>query len=177
MNSSYINKPYFTLYCIIYDYLIRYNLISNIISIRIDCSLDDPLVGPAVPVVDRQEADMEDSSVLAGSLGWVLPILLILILCGVLGNILVCLVIAINRYSSHLINYYTCLSSSITFRELQSRSNYYMLSLAISDLLVCLIIMPCSLLVLGKGERSKLLSEMFYPCTAQVSGHLLESGV
>jgi hypothetical protein len=48
-------------------------------------------------VVDRQEAGMEDSSIFAGSLGWVLSILLILILCGVLGNILVCLVIAINR--------------------------------------------------------------------------------
>ena len=47
--------------------------------------------------VDRQEAGMEDSSVFAGSLGWVLSILLILILCWVLGNILVCLVIAINR--------------------------------------------------------------------------------
>ena len=46
------------------------------------------------------------------------------------------------------------------FRELQSRTNYYMLSLAISDLLVCLILMPCSLLVLVKGERSKLVSEI-----------------
>ena len=42
-------------------------------------------------------------------------------------------------------------------RELQTRTNYYMLSLAISDLLVCLIIMPCSLLVLVKGEISNCL--------------------
>ena len=38
------------------------------------------------------------------------------------------------------------------FRELQSNTNYYMLSLALSDLVVCTLVMPCSAAVLISGD-------------------------
>ena len=51
----------------------------------------------------------------------------------------------IDKKCSSIISFYTC-------RELHSMTNYFMLSLAVADLLVCLIIMPCSLMVLLIGQ-------------------------
>jgi len=63
---------------------------------------------------------------------WVLPIFVFFIISGVFGNILVCLAISTNR-------------------ELQNMTNYFLMSLAVADLLVCLIVMPFGAILFFSG--------------------------
>lgn len=63
---------------------------------------------------------------------WVLPIFGFFIISGVFGNILVCLAISTNR-------------------ELQNMTNYFLMSLAVADLLVCLIVMPFGAILFFNG--------------------------
>jgi len=62
-----------------------------------------------------------------------LPVFVIFIVTGVFGNCLVCAAISTNR-------------------ELQSMTNYFLMSLAIADLLVCTIVMPFGAVVFFKGS-------------------------
>jgi len=63
---------------------------------------------------------------------WALPIFIVFITSGVFGNFLVCLAISTNR-------------------ELQNMTNYFLMSLAVADLLVCLIVMPFGAIVFFSG--------------------------
>lgn len=58
---------------------------------------------------------------------WVAFLLLPIILFGVVGNILVCMAVTMEK-------------------RLQSVTNYFLLSLAITDLLVCIVVWPFSIL-------------------------------
>merc|ERR1719268_766205 len=63
---------------------------------------------------------------------WALPIFIVFITGGVFGNFLVCLAISTNR-------------------ELQNMTNYFLMSLAVADLLVCLIVMPFGAIIFFNG--------------------------
>lgn len=70
----------------------------------------------------------ENPELMDGSnLNWFILLLGILVLVGVLGNLLVCLAICYER-------------------RLQNATNFFLLSLAIADLLVSIIVMPISIL-------------------------------
>lgn len=58
---------------------------------------------------------------------WMTLLLLPIILFGVVGNILVCMAVTMEK-------------------RLQSVTNYFLLSLAITDLLVCIVVWPFSIL-------------------------------
>eukprot|EP00092_Neocalanus_flemingeri_P031668 GFUD01034394.1.p1 GENE.GFUD01034394.1~~GFUD01034394.1.p1 ORF type:complete len:463 (-),score=82.11 GFUD01034394.1:47-1435(-) len=75
----------------------------------------------------------EDQSVQIELDYWVLPIFIVFITTGVFGNFLVCLAISTNR-------------------ELQNMTNYFLMSLAVADLLVCLIVMPFGAIVFFSGS-------------------------
>ena len=67
------------------------------------------------------------------NVNWFILLLGVLVLVGVLGNSLVCLAICYER-------------------RLQNATNYFLLSLAIADLLVSIIVMPISILYEFYGE-------------------------
>lgn len=55
----------------------------------------------------------------------VIPLLLV-VLGGVVGNSLVCVAVYVER-------------------QLRNTTNYFLVSLSIADLIVCLVVMPCSI--------------------------------
>lgn len=61
------------------------------------------------------------------------PILIVLIVIGILGNILVCLTIFLDK-------------------KLQNMTNFFLLSLAVTDLLVNILILPGRILMDSLGE-------------------------
>ena len=73
-----------------------------------------------------------------------------IVLFGITGNILVCMAVSMEK-------------------RLQSVTNYFLLSLAITDLLVCIIVMPFSLIndFIGKRFNISILSRM--PATSVVT--------
>lgn len=64
---------------------------------------------------------------------WWALIALALVLCTAAGNVLVCLAIYLER-------------------RLQNVTNYFLMSLAITDLLVAVLVMPLGILTLVRGE-------------------------
>lgn len=72
------------------------------------------------------------------SYGWSFLFVSVFIVAGGLGNILVCLAVALDR-------------------RLQNMTNYFLLSLAIADLLVCLIVMPLGAIPGFLGESESLM--------------------
>lgn len=73
------------------------------------------------------------------NVNWFMLILSILVIVGVLGNSLVCLAICYER-------------------RLQNATNYFLLSLAIADLLVSIIVMPISILYEFYGKSVSMLN-------------------
>jgi hypothetical protein len=68
-----------------------------------------------------------------GQMRWGMLSVCVLILCSALGNLLVCLAVCWDR-------------------RLQNMTNYFLMSLAIADLLVSLLVMPFGMLVETYGE-------------------------
>lgn len=66
---------------------------------------------------------------------------LLLVVCTAAGNILVCLAITWER-------------------RLQNVTNYFLMSLAITDLMVAILVMPLGILTLVKGELYYMLSQI-----------------
>lgn len=64
---------------------------------------------------------------------WWALVALVLVLCTAAGNVLVCLAIYLER-------------------RLQNVTNYFLMSLAITDLLVAILVMPLGILTLVRGE-------------------------
>lgn len=78
---------------------------------------------------------------------------LVLVVGTAAGNILVCLAITHER-------------------RLQNITNYFLMSLAITDLMVAILVMPVGILTLFKGEsilRSRCLSVQFFFCGASAA--------
>ncbi|KAH3812993.1 5-hydroxytryptamine receptor 2A-like [Dreissena polymorpha] len=75
---------------------------------------------------------------------WLVLLLIPLIMFGVAGNILVCMAITMEK-------------------RLQSVTNYFLLSLAITDLLVCLVVWPLSLMTefLGHWPFEKIFCDIY----------------
>lgn len=67
---------------------------------------------------------------------WWALVALLLVVCTVAGNVLVCLAIYLER-------------------RLQNVTNYFLMSLAITDLLVAILVMPLGILTLVKGKNYK----------------------
>lgn len=64
---------------------------------------------------------------------WWALIAIVLVVCTAAGNVLVCLAIYLER-------------------RLQNVTNYFLMSLAITDLLVAILVMPVGILTLVRGE-------------------------
>lgn len=79
-------------------------------------------------------SDPEDE-ILPQSKNWMFLFLILLVVAGGLGNVLVCLAICLER-------------------RLQNVTNYFLLSLAVADLLVCVAVMPFGIL---EGFLGKLI--------------------
>nr|XP_018899668.1 PREDICTED: D(2) dopamine receptor [Bemisia tabaci] len=71
----------------------------------------------------REVADEDESGVVAPKYGWYFLVVIVFIVAGGVGNILVCLAVCLDK-------------------RLQNVTNYFLLSLAIADLLVSLFVMP-----------------------------------
>ena len=70
-------------------------------------------------------------------------VLSVIVLAGVMGNLLVCIAITIER-------------------KLQNVTNYFLLSLSIADLFVCFFVMPCSIVNELMGKLMKASLTFFY---------------
>ncbi|KAG7205904.1 hypothetical protein KM043_007833 [Ampulex compressa] len=82
---------------------------------------------------------------------WWAMLALVLVLGTAAGNILVCLAIAWER-------------------RLQNVTNYFLMSLAITDLMVAILVMPLGILTLVRGNHASL-------CSSRVSGKICYSRI
>lgn len=71
-------------------------------------------------------SNISDASIILEQYNWEVLVLLPIMLFGMTGNILVCMAVSMEK-------------------RLQSVTNYFLLSLAITDLLVSVIVMPLSI--------------------------------
>ena len=69
---------------------------------------------------------------------WFMLLLIAFVFGGIMGNVLVCLAIA-------------------TEKKLQNMTNYFLLSLAVADLLVSVLVMPMSIINEVYGEYTSLI--------------------
>lgn len=83
---------------------------------------------------DSSNHTMEESSIIQDQYNWAVLFLTPLIVFGVAGNILVCMAISMEK-------------------RLQNVTNYFLLSLAVTDLLLCIIVMPFSIINEFTGKK------------------------
>ncbi|KAH3878384.1 hypothetical protein DPMN_019522 [Dreissena polymorpha] len=78
-------------------------------------------------------------SVTSGDLNWAVLLLGVVVVFGITGNVMVCMAISLEK-------------------RLQTVTNYFLLSLAVTDLLVCLLVMPLSIIdeLFGKAEHTSM---------------------
>jgi len=78
---------------------------------------------------------------------WQVFLLFLIVLAGITGNVLVCIAVSIEK-------------------KLHNVTNYFLMSLAIADLFVSLIVMPCSIVneFMGKLRTSKSFSMAYLSC-------------
>ncbi|GFX13241.1 5-hydroxytryptamine receptor 2B [Trichonephila clavipes] len=81
----------------------------------------------AACVVENGTALLEDEEFSSEGRNWLFLLLCVLVVAGGLGNVLVCLAICLEK-------------------RLQNVTNYFLLSLAVADLLVCIAVMPFGIL-------------------------------
>ncbi len=96
---------------------------------------------PNYTLIDQSPSDNELLQAKDVNNYWAL-LALVLVLGTAAGNILVCLAIAWER-------------------RLQNVTNYFLMSLAITDLMVAILVMPLGILTLVKGEYKKNFSLFF----------------
>lgn len=89
----------------------------------------------------------------AGSNWWAL-LALALVLATAAGNILVCLAIAWER-------------------RLQNVTNYFLMSLAITDLMVAILVMPLGILTLVRGKQKCQIKQKFFIVETYVGKNVL----
>lgn len=94
----------------------------------------------SLPQIDNKDPEFISTETKGYNNYWAL-LALLLVLCTAAGNILVCLAIAWER-------------------RLQNVTNYFLMSLAITDLMVAILVMPLGILTLVRGKtRVKNKSE------------------
>ncbi|XP_076304411.1 5-hydroxytryptamine receptor 2C-like [Tachypleus tridentatus] len=98
--------------------------ISEDISLTVEMNLTKIHVNKTMEdIVESMTVMNNTSSNLIDGYNWLSLLLLMFVISGVLGNVLVCLAICRER-------------------RLQNVTNYFLLSLAVADLLVCMVVMP-----------------------------------
>ena len=89
-------------------------------------------------ILDSLSSNVASDNVTSGSAGsrnnWQVFFLFIIAVAGITGNVLVCLAVSVEK-------------------KLQTVTNYFLLSLAVADLFVSLIVMPCCILQEYMGEH------------------------
>lgn len=132
-------------------------------------SFEDSLVLLNTTFANSSEIDLEATSATSPTRGrddegelnnWWAMLALVLVLGTAAGNILVCLAIAWER-------------------RLQNVTNYFLMSLAITDLMVAILVMPLGILTLVRGELCvKCTDELLQIRIAErISGGLFEHGL
>lgn len=97
----------------------------------------------------REVADEDESGVVAPKYGWYFLVVIVFIVAGGVGNILVCLAVCLDK-------------------RLQNVTNYFLLSLAIADLLVSLFVMPLGAIPGFFGEWYKANATEFSSFFGQI---------
>lgn len=89
-------------------------------------SLHNVTSGSDTPLQENEASNCDKDGAAAMALNWHMLLLLTVVAAGVTGNVLVCISVSVER-------------------KLHNITNYFLVSLAVADLLVSLIVMPCSI--------------------------------
>lgn len=95
--------------------------------------MENSTVSSQLPNATDRDSDPESSAGEEVRRRWGVLGLLMIILCSIVGNLLVCLAVCWER-------------------RLQNMTNYFLMSLAIADLLVSVVVMPLGMIVELFGE-------------------------
>lgn len=116
---------------------------------QVSCSVQRERRPPAHVTADHPHPD--DGR---GGYNWKYLFVIVFIAAGSVGNILVCLAICLDR-------------------QLQNVTNYFLLSLAIADLLVCLFVMPLGALPGFYGEYIISIKHLFVSGLGEYNHHTI----
>jgi 7 transmembrane receptor (rhodopsin family) len=97
-------------------------------------------------------SDFDESQV--SNLKWIYVIVILFVIAGGLGNVLVCLSVALDK-------------------NLQNVTNYFLFSLAVADLLVSLFVMPLSAIPAFLGEFFQII--LFHSIPSFILFHLISN--
>lgn len=111
----------------------NYPLITNI-NYTLDANYS---VKEFIEIINETDGNRTTTEVGVVNNWWAL-VAIALVVCTAAGNVLVCLAIYLER-------------------RLQNVTNYFLMSLAITDLLVAILVMPLGILTLVRGRYQKLI--------------------